>query len=369
MDAARDLASELTPSERKFGAIIQSSPVAMVMVGRTGGIEMFNAEAERIFGYKREEILSRPVEVLMPERHRRAHSGMRAHYFEAPAARIMGSGRELVAQRKDGSEFPVEIGLTPLQLEGETWILCTMVDISARKQSDAEQREKEGIELMQRERMATLGKLAGSVAHEIRTPLSVIQNSIFFLEQSLAPEDGTVHQVLAEMRRAVGNSNEIITEMLDYVRDPTPYRSVFPIGLAFSSAVHSVSLPETVSLQGLTSEMAALEVHANPDQVSHILVMLMRNALQAMPEGGKLEVSAIREESRKVCLTVCDTGCGIPEENLEKIFHPLFSTKIKGLGLGLAIARRYAAFNEGNLTVSSQLGQGTTFRLVLNSPA
>ena len=70
-----------------------------------------------------------------------------------------------------------------------------------------------------------------------------------------------------------------------------------------------------------------------------------------------------------MCLTVRDTGCGIPEENLEKIFHPLFSTKIKGLGLGLAIARRYAAFNEGDLTVSSQLGQGTTFRLVLNSPA
>jgi two-component system, LuxR family, sensor kinase FixL len=359
----------LTPSERKFGAIIQSSPVAMVMVGRTGNIEMFNAEAERIFGYTREEILSRPMEVLMPERYRKAHSGMRAHFFQAPAARIMGAGRELVAQRKDGSEFPVEIGLTPLKLEGETWILCTMVDISTRKKSDAEQRTKEGIELRQRERLATLEKLAGSVAHEIRTPLSVVQNSIFFLEQHLSQRDGSVDEVLSEMKRAVGNSNQIITEMLDFVRDPIPYRSVFPIGMALSDALLSVSLPEAVCVQDLTPEMAAIEVHANQNQVSHIFLMLFRNALQGMPEGGKLELAANQDENRKVCITVRDTGCGIPEENLEKIFHPLFSTKIKGLGLGLAVAQRYAAFNDGDLSVDSRLGQGTTFRLTLNSPA
>jgi two-component system, LuxR family, sensor kinase FixL len=367
VDVLRNQPQGLTPSERRFGSIIQASPVAMVMVGLDGGIGLFNAEAERIFGYTREEVLCQPMEMLMPERYRHRHLDLRAGYDHSPEARIMGAGRELIALRKDGSEFPVEIGLTPLEIEGDTWTLCAMVDISLRKQAEEALRESERRELMRRERLATLEKLAGSVAHEIRTPLCVIKNSVFFLEQYFPQNDATMREVLAEIRRAIANSDQIITEMLDYVREPTSKKCVFPIGDAISRALQSVQLPHTVRLQ-VNGGPAAIAVHANLDQVTRVLVNLIQNALQAMPRGGELEIGASREHGGKVSVMIRDTGSGIPEQDIAKIFDPLFSTKVRGIGLGLSIAQRYAQLNGGQLSVESQIGAGTTFRLVL-SPA
>ena len=221
-------------------------------------------------------------------------------------------------------------------------------------------------ELTRRERLAALGELAGNVAHEMRAPLSVIQNAAFFLEQSLPAGDAEVAKVLGEMKRAITRSKHILSELLDYVREPVPNETDFPIGDAISSALQLVPLSKEIHLLVPATEAGKMEVHGNQEQVIGILVNLIQNAAQAMPEGGDLGVDASRDAGT-VFVDVRDTGCGIPVENLDKIFEPLFTTKINGIGLGLAIAQRYAQLNGGRLSVDSQTGRGTTFRLVLRT--
>lgn len=219
-------------------------------------------------------------------------------------------------------------------------------------------------ELAKNERFAALGRLAGSVAHEMRNPLGIVGNTAFFLRQTLAPYDETVGEALAELERAVTNSNHIINEMLDYVRDPIPRAADFLIGDAISSAIRSVSIPEGIRLT--VQEDTKFEVFANEGQITRILINLIQNGIQAMPNGGNLEIGVISKQPEKVSIFVRDFGCGISEENLEKIFEPLFTTKARGIGLGLAIAKRYAQLNGGNVSVESQTGRGATFWLRLN---
>lgn len=222
-------------------------------------------------------------------------------------------------------------------------------------------------ELRRQERLATLGKLAGSVAHEMRTPLTVMQNSVAYLEMTLPKDTPAVKEVLAEATRAIANCDHIIKEMLDYVREVPPSRSVFLLAAAAGNALKQVQVPAAVKVRGL-EQLAASQVHGNEDQVTRILINLFQNAFQAMPDGGMLALQ-VETGADGICLAVSDTGCGIPAEHLDLIFEPLFSTKVRGIGLGLAIAHRYAELNGGSLTVESEVGRGTTFRLVLPRPS
>lgn len=255
----------------------------------------------------------------------------------------------------------------PLRLIG------TVLDITERKEAEIqladslERLYKLQEQLRQKERFATLGQLAGSVAHEIRSPLTVLLNGVEFLEHALPAKGESMQEMLAEMRRAIGNSNRVITEMLDYVQEPLFEGLVFPIGEAISQAIQLIPPPRGVHLQVPEPLNAATLVKAEPHRVARIFVNLIENAYQAMPNGGELHIKVQRENGENVCIEVQDTGFGIPKANLEKIFEPLFSTKVRGIGLGLAIARRYAQLCGGQLSVESKVGQGTTFRLILNA--
>lgn len=225
-----------------------------------------------------------------------------------------------------------------------------------------EQRES----ALNKERLATLARLAGSVAHHIRTPLSVIQNSIHFLEQSPPPDAASMHEVLTEMKRAVKNSDHIITEMLEYVLNRKPHPVLFPVNEAILGALRAVPVPGAVHFEAPGPEMEEIRVYADKGQIINILSKLIQNAIQSMPQGGELAVSVNPEGNGKVCLSVRDRGCGIPKKDLSRIFEPLFSTKLIGLGLGLAIAQKYALLNGCSLSVASNAGHGTEFRLLFH---
>lgn len=221
-------------------------------------------------------------------------------------------------------------------------------------------------ELLKSERLATLGQLAGGVAHEMRTPLGVIRNAVHYLEGSdEALADPEMPALLREMKRAIKSSDHIISEMLDYVREPSRETMVFPIRAAIRQAHELVETPSNVSLQ-LPDSDDNPQVLGNEDQVTRILANLILNGVQAMPKGGELSVGLERRDE-DVCIEVRDTGCGISPENLEKIFDPLFSTKTTGIGLGLAVSRRYAEIHGGSLEAESNAGEGTVFRLVLKA--
>lgn len=213
-------------------------------------------------------------------------------------------------------------------------------------------------ELVRKEKLATLGQLAGGVGHELRNPLGVIKNSVYYLNMVL-PEDEKVRKHLGILDREVANSNRIVTELLDFARLKTPVREAAGLGAIMQATLDRLPLPESVTV-GVELDESIPPVQVDPQQIGQILLNFLLNAIQAMPDGGHMTVST-GQDTESVFAAVEDNGAGIPPENLGKIFQPLFTTKAKGIGLGLALARDLADANGGRIAVESTSGRGSRF--------
>ncbi len=220
--------------------------------------------------------------------------------------------------------------------------------------------------LVRQERLAVLGELAGSVAHEIRNPLAIMKNSIFFLRMSRRIVDEKAEEHLDLLDHEIHRANMIITELLDYARDRSPESERLSLQGIAEKALASLAVPDAVRVESRFEPRPVL-VEADPGQIERLLANLLRNAVQAMPEGGTLGLTSGIHNGEAI-VAVTDTGGGIAAEDLAKIFEPLYTTKSKGIGLGLALSKRYAQLNRGRIECESVVGKGTTFRLVLPVP-
>ena len=225
---------------------------------------------------------------------------------------------------------------------------------------EALQRAQE--ELVRKERLAALGQLAGGVGHELRNPLGVIKNSIYFLNMVL-PAEEKIRKHFGIIEREIATATRIVGDLLDYARVRPPVREQVDVSALMHEALERVTIPPAVRVH-VALEEALGHVMADPVQVGQIVNNLITNAIQAMPDGGLLTVSSGRDGDR-IFIRVEDTGVGIATENMTKIFQPLFTTKAKGIGLGLALAGNLAAAHGGAITVESTPGQGSRFTLRL----
>jgi len=223
-------------------------------------------------------------------------------------------------------------------------------------------------QLVRREKLAVLGQLAGGVGHELRNPLGVISNAVYFLQMTLPDADETTREYLELIAEEVRNSTRIISDLLDFSRTRTPDGAEVEVSELVAQVLKKQPPPENVEV----STELALDlppVFVDPQQIALVLGNLVTNAYQAMPEGGQLiiKTSEVSEKLPKseVALFVTDTGCGIPPENLAKIFEPLLTTKARGIGLGLATSRILVEANGGSLEVESEMGKGSTFTIRL----
>ncbi len=221
-------------------------------------------------------------------------------------------------------------------------------------------------QLGRRERLVVLGQLSGSVAHEIRNPLGVMKNSIYFLRLTQKLKDEKAMQHLGLIEDEITRANNIITELLDYARDPTSQIGPMVLQEAIYRALAEIEIPESVRVEHQLED-ESLTVMADVGQIERILSNLLRNAVQAMPAGGVL-TTVCRYRGDEVIVEVIDTGVGITEEQIGKIFEPLYTGKAKGIGLGLPLSRRYASLNGGRIECQSEVDVGSTFRLVLPVP-
>jgi len=213
-------------------------------------------------------------------------------------------------------------------------------------------------ELVRKERLAILGQLAGGVAHELRNPLGVVKNSVYYLKMVL-PEEERVRKHLQILEREVGTAGRIVTDLLDFARVRPPVRAATDLSGLVGAVLERTPIGDHIDvLSDLAADLPSISV--DPEQVGQILANLVLNAAQAMPEGGTLTIETARENGG-VRVTISDTGVGIPLENLGKIFQPLFTTKAKGIGLGLAVAKSLAEANGGAISVASAPGQGSRF--------
>jgi len=234
--------------------------------------------------------------------------------------------------------------------------------------------------LIQEEKLALFGMIAAGMGNELRNPLGVMNNAVFFL-QSIQPDaTETVKEYLEIIRQEIDNSKRIISEMLDYYRTALPRSAEVPVDALIGESLTSCSIPENVRLRIETAE-TPFAVNVDPKQMGQVLRNLVTNAVQVMPAGGTLSIGArrvrgsekiveygplnIESDGDWVAISVTDTGTGIAPENMAKLFQPLFTTKSRGIGLGLAISRKLVEANGGRIEVESELGKGTTFTLML----
>ncbi|MBN9517492.1 response regulator [bacterium] len=360
-------------AELKFRSVLESAPDAIIIIGRGGDIKLVNGQAERLFGYRRDEMLGQPVEILLPERYRAEHVAHRERFAAGPRVRRMGVGLDLYARRKNGSEFPVEISLSPLDTEEGGHIVGAVRDITENKRLESQFR--------QAQKMDAFGQLAGGVAHDFNNLLTVINGYSEMLLQSLPADDpGTdfAAEIQKAGERAAGLTGQLLAFGRKAVLDPRvldPNAVVAEMGKMLRRLIGedvelATALDPTVS-----------RVKVDPGQFGQVLVNLAVNARDAMPTGGRLTIETRDVElggeyvrlhpglasGRYAMTAVSDTGSGMPPEVQARIFEPFFTTKEQGKGTGLGLATVYGIVQQsgGLVDVYSEIGIGTVFKIYL----
>ena len=348
------MSPESFDSEEQFRLIVEAAPNGMLLVDESGTIVMVNASVLRQFGYEREEVLGKSVEMLIPGPFRSDHRQHRAGFINAPQTRSMGGGRELFGLRKDGSEVPVEIGLTPIQTITGMGVLASILDISERKRLE--------MQLRRTERLAELGTLASGMAHEIGTPMNVILGRAEYLLQRTADEG--MKKGLTTIVKQVERITKVMNQLLAFARRRMPERRAVDLGEIVDDSLEMFQerIVQSRITVDKTIESSLPPVRADRDQLIQVLINLVMNSIHAMPEGGRLRLSLARESSH-VRLGLSDTGHGMPEEIRSKVFEPFFTTKDfgKGTGLGLTVVKGIIEEHGGTIDVESVVDKGTTF--------
>jgi PAS domain S-box-containing protein len=394
--AIRDV-SDRVRAEAKFRGLLEAAPDAIVGVTPDGRITLVNAQAERLFGYHREELLGQPIEILVPDRACGVHPAHRTGYFSQPQARPMGAGMQLAARRKDGTEFPAEISLSALDTEDGPMVSAAIRDVTDRLEAQAErerlktagERERLEAQLHQSQRLESLGQLAGGVAHDFNNLLAVILNYTSFIAEEInraAAQDRSrwqqVGHDIAQVQRAGKRATELTHQLLAFGRREV----VRPQVLNLNTVVGEIesllrrTLGEHIQLHTALA-VDLWPVLADPGQLEQVLVNLAVNARDAMPDGGTLsihttnhtidDISATRRPALQpgphIKLRVADTGMGIPADIAERVFEPFFTTKPKGEGTGLGLATVYGIITQagGHAEITSALGAGTAFTIFL----
>jgi len=218
-------------------------------------------------------------------------------------------------------------------------------------------------DLVRKEKLAILGELAGGVGHELRNPLGVISNAVFFLKSIMSQRDEMTSDYLDIISSEVNNADKIVSDLLDYAQPKFESKVGISLANLVSQVLEQYPPPESVAIHiDLPAHLP--KVHISPSQIFKVLFNIILNAYQSMPEGGIISISSSWEDNR-IALTIKDTGCGIPPENLKKIFDPLFTTKARGIGLGLSVSRSFVETNGGAIQVESEEGQGTVVIITL----
>ncbi len=359
--------------EARFRDLLESTPDGIVMANPTGHIVIANSQAERLFGYGPGELRGCTIDSLLPQRYRQAHVGHRSNYFLQPRKRAMGSGLDLWGLRRDGTEFPIEISLSPLRTEESAFVLSAIRDISERKQIERTLQEKNA-ELARANEAKD--RFLASMSHELRTPLNAI---IGFTGTLLMRLPGPLNDEQEQQLRTVQKSGRhllaLINDLLDVARITAGKTELQPaiVDLAAAAAEAVKTLTPQAQARGLRLAFAApdatVQARTDPRLLSQILLNLVGNAVKFTDTGG-IDV-AVRAEADHLVIAVRDTGVGISEADQARLFAPFSRVRHgggqdkEGTGLGLHLSQQLAQLLGGRIVLHSVLGEGSTFELWL----
>ena len=371
---AADLASELQIGEERFRRVVEAAPSAMIMVNQEGQITLANQQAEKTFGYPREELLGCPIEMLVPERLRSGHQGFRHDYLCDPQARPMGVGRELFGRRKDGSEVPVEIGLSPIHTSKGLLVLASIVDITERKLAELEA-ARQRHDLAHLARVTALGELSSSLAHELTHPLTAILSNAQAAQRFLADDDvdlDEVREILNDIVIQDQRAGEVIHSLRLMLKKGDLQEHCDDVDLNevivdVVNLMRSDLINRNVTLDtDLAQKLPAIT--GDRVQLQQVLLNLALNGCEAMADYNSSErrlLIASQWENGAVRVSVADRGSGIPEEKMQQVFERFFTTKKEGMGLGLSVCRTIIDAHRGKIWATNDAGCGATFHFSL----
>ncbi len=366
--------------DARYKGLLDAAPDAMVIVNKDGRIVLANHGTLRIFGYERHELVGEPIEVLVPPRFRAAHPGHRNQYFAEPRPRPMGASLDLAGLRKDGTEFPAEISLSPLRADdGSLLVAAAIRDVTERKrheQRKAEELEEQHRRIQEASRMKS--EFLANMSHELRTPLNAIIGFAKLMHGgTVGPVSDDHREYLGDILASAGHLLQLINDVLDLSKVEAgkmefSHELVDTATLvrAVRETLRTIAAQKQIRLE-TEIDPAVASVTGDPSRLKQILYNYLSNAIKFTPEGGQVRIRVKPEGDERFRLSVEDTGVGIAERDLGRLFVEFqqldasAAKKHQGTGLGLALTRRLVTAQGGSVGVESTVGRGSIFHAVL----
>ncbi|MFD2183046.1 PAS domain S-box protein [Rhodoplanes azumiensis] len=373
---ARDEAAARTRGlmarEAHLQSILSNVPDAVIIADERGRIELFSPAAERLFGYTAAEVRGRNLGVLMPQPYSDAHQDQVERYLRTGERHIIGTGRVVVGERKDGTTFPIALTVGEMRSDGRRFFTGFVRDLTERQETEAQLQRLQS-ELLHVSRLTAMGEMASALAHELNQPLSAIANYLTGSRRLLAdPAEDKLVMVREAIDAAVAQSlraGQIIRRLRDFVANREPEKRVESLKALIeeTSALALVGARESGVRVRLLLDPAADRVFVDRVQIQQVLLNLMRNAIEAMEASPQriLTVATAPGPDRSVMIEVADTGSGIAAEIAGQLFQPFATTKAYGMGIGLSISRTIVEGHDGRIWAEPCPGGGASFRFTL----
>ena len=363
----------LEAAEARLRSILQTVPDAMIIIDERGRIESLSTTAERLFGFHIEEVVGRNISMLMPSPYREQHDAYIERYLSTRERRIIGIGRIVVGQRKDGTTFPMHLTVGELQAGDRHHFTGFIRDLTDQQITESRLKELQS-EVTHMSRYTALGEMASTLAHEINQPLTAISNYLKGSQRLIDRLDG---EPVPMLRDAVGKAAEqalragqIIRRLREFVSRGESERRIesLPKLIEDASTLALIGIKEAGIEVRFRLDPRADQVLADRIQIQQVLVNLIRNAIEVMADSAPprtLDIATVAGPDDAVEVSVADTGSGLAPEILQHLFQPFMTTKRKGMGLGLSICRTIVEAHGGKIWVDTPPAGGTVFHFTL----
>ena len=364
---------QIKESEERFKSLFESSPNAIILTDENGDIHLINCQAESLFGYKRNEIINKKIEMLLPDMYHEKHILHREEFSKHAETRPMGIRLDLYGIHKNGTEIPVEIGLTPIKVKDKINILCTIVNITERKKAEAEILQK-NTELIIAD--ADKNRFISILVHDLRSPLSSLVGFLNILSKNIENYDKKkIEELINTMHSSAQNTFILLEELIMWILSKSgklhpEYVKInfYDICLEIIELFNSISTVKNISITNVVSKHIFLTADIN--MLKTILRNLISNAIKFTNQGGQIDINASQSNSLTI-ISISDNGVGISSETKDKLFDntktltTVGTDNESGTGLGLLLCKDFVEKHWGKIWVESQPGLGSNFKFTI----